>query len=95
MFWIFMYWSRVIFILAIASLFIFLIIKKMKNKEFAIFLIAYIVSTLIRGIAGFSFNLFHDNFDLRLFVTDVFIWAISYFGARFLIIKFNKKQENK
>lgn len=85
-----MYWLRILLVLAVSSLLIFLIIKKVKNKEIAIFLITYIIATLIRGFAGFSFNIFHDKFDLIRFIIDIMIWALSYLGVRLFITKLTK-----
>lgn len=88
-----MFWLRFIFILSIALFLMFLIIKTLKNKEFVIFLITYIVSVLIRlfvrVFVGISFNLF-NNFDLILFITDIVIWVISYFVARLIVTKSTK-----
>ena len=53
-----MFWVRLFFVLLVAALLIYVIYSKLKNKEIIIFLITYIIATLIRGITGISFNPF-------------------------------------
>lgn len=62
----------------------------MFSKEFIIFLITYIISTIIRGIAGISFIPFMDNFDLVLFLKDIGIWTVTYIIVRIAVNKFIK-----
>ncbi|QSX08222.1 hypothetical protein J0B03_10555 [Alkalibacter rhizosphaerae] len=66
------------------------------KKEIVIFIVAYIVATIIRGLiflyTGFSFNIFQDRFGLIPFLGDVMIWALSYIGVRLVIINLAVKR---
>ena len=85
-----MFWVRLFFILLIAGLLIFVIFKKLNNKEIKTVLITYIVATIIRGITGISFNPFFDKFNLILFLKDIGIWTVSYIPVRLFIMNFPK-----
>lgn len=64
------------------------------KKEIVIFLIAYIVASIIRGsilfYTGFSFNIIQDKFELMPFLGDLLIWVLSYIGVRLLITRLTK-----
>lgn len=65
------------------------------KKEVAIFCIAYIIASIIRGsvllFTGFSFNIFFDEFNLLSLAIDLLIWILSYVGVRFIFIKLARK----
>lgn len=65
-------------------------------KEVAIFCIAYVVASIIRGVVlfytGFNFNLFFDEFDLTSLTIDLLIWILSYVGVRFIFMKLARRR---
>lgn len=68
------------------------------KKEIIIFLLTYLITSLIRGVimayTGFSFiNIFHDNFEFIPFVIDLILWTTIYIGVRLFINKFTKKTD--
>lgn len=65
----------------------------MFSKEFIIFLITYLISSVIRGVTGVSFIPFRDQFDLRLFLTDIGIWTVTYIIVRILVVKFMNREK--
>ena len=85
-----MYWIRILMVLIIASLLIFLIATKSKNKGIKIFFITYIFATLIRAFTGLSFNPFYNKFKLIPFVKDIAVWALSYVGSSLVVSWFDK-----
>lgn len=81
---------RVFIVLIIALLLAFLIATKLKNKGLAIFLITYIVATLIRAFTVISFNPFYDEFELIPFIKDLAVWTLSYVGVSLVISRLYK-----
>lgn len=66
------------------------------KKEIIIFILAYIVASLIRGFimfyTGFSFSIFQDKFNLFFLAIDFSIWVLAYVGVRLIITRFTKAQ---
>lgn len=66
------------------------------KKEIIIFLITYIIVSLIRGLilfsTGLSFNIFQDKFEFIPFIIDLTIWILSYMGVRWIITRFTKNK---
>lgn len=68
------------------------------KKEIIIFLLTYLITSLILGVimayTGFSFiNIFYDNFEFISFVIDLILWTTIYIGVRLFINKFPKKTD--
>lgn len=85
-----MFWLRGLFVLGIGSLIILFINSKLKNKEIVMFVTAYIITILVTMFTGFSYNIFHDKFDLISLIIDITIWILAYMVARLIISKVNK-----
>lgn len=66
------------------------------KKEIIIFLITYIMASLIRGLiasyTGFSFNFFQDRFEAIPFLIDSTIWILTYIIVRLIVSKLIKKK---
>nr|WP_300005875.1 hypothetical protein [Tissierella sp.] len=67
----------------------------MNKKDWIRILITYILATLIRALAGVNYNLFHDKFDLILFLKDFSIWTVSYILVSLVMSSVSKGKDKK
>lgn len=62
------------------------------KRELFIFLLTYLLASVISGIilflTGFSFSIWSDNFNFIPFIIDLMIWIFSFWTARIFINKF-------